>query len=521
MVKRMKMKKYIQSMMAFAAIVSFASCSSEDNNTTIENESATKVMTFTATQEGNEASTRAILSGTNIHWESEDEISLLYSSENKQFTLTDGAGSTSGKFSGKAGQSNSYTAVYPYQENASLSGNDVTNVTLPAIQYARDNSFDKNAALMMAKSTNTTLEFKNAVGYVKVKPMFACSKIELEAAEGSSDILAGKGTLNWNGGNPKINITEETSKTITLNGSIAKDNSYYIVVPTGTLNRMWKITFTADDGKKYTRYCSKPLTIERNKIINLGNFATDSPFWADEYRGNKVTYEQEVDLGLTITGSDNKKYNVIFANANLTATGLAANVSDFGDYFAWAATEPWCTAYTCTTSSGTATKWENTKKYNTYDWSTVPYRDGTNNQCSKYLTDGANLDVSSDDAARQILGGEWQLPTKDIWNKLCDDTNYEWQWTTQDGYSGYKVTSNTDNTKSIFLPAAGEVNGTLFSYVGSNGSYWSGTAYWYTTYSSTQAYYLDFSSPSYFNAQSIYDRYRGLSVRPVRLVAVD
>ena len=173
------MKKYIQSMMAFAAIVSFASCSSEDNNTTIENESAVKVMTFTATQEGNEASTRAILSGTNIHWESDDKISLLYSSENKQFTLTDGAESTSGKFSGEAGQSTSYTAVYPYQENASLSGDDVTNVTLPATQTATATSFDKVAALMMAEGTNTTLEFKNAVGYVKVKPRFACSKIVL------------------------------------------------------------------------------------------------------------------------------------------------------------------------------------------------------------------------------------------------------------------------------------------------------------------------------------------------------
>ena len=112
------------------------------------------------------------------------------------------------------------------------------------------------------------------------------------------------------------------------------------------------------------------------------------------------------------------------------------------------------------------------------------------------------------------------MPTKEIWVALNNTTNYEWEWTTtQDGYSGYKVTSNTDNTKSIFLPAAGEVNGTLFKYVGSYGSYWSGTAYWSTAYSSTQAYYLDFSSSSYFNAQSIYDRYRGLSVRPVRLVA--
>ena len=480
--------------MAFAAIVSFASCSSEDNNTTIENESAVKVMTFTATQEGNEASTRAILSGTNIHWDSEDKISIFDGTNNNQFTLTAGAGSTSGKFSGEAGQSTSYTAVYPYQPNASLSGNDVTNVTLPATQTATANSFDNNAALMMAQSNSTTLEFKNVVGYVKVKPKFACSKIELEAAEGSSDILAGKGTLNWNGGNPKINITEETSKTITLNGSIAKDNSYYIVVPTGTLNRMWKITFTADDGKKYTRYCSKPLTIERNKIINLGNFATDSPFWADEYRGNKVTYEQEVDLGLTITGSDNKKYKVIFANANLTANGLATN--EYGDYFAWGATEPWYTSYTGT---------------NFNDWKpghTNGYANGTAPTFNGKYDEKKDFEMS-DDPARKILGGGWQIPTKTIWEELKSKMNN----LTKKGFNserkGYEF---VNNDQTLFLPAAGEVNGTSFNYVGSYGEYWSGTAY-----SSTDAYYLSFDE-SGFNVQIIYDRYCGYSVRPVRLV---
>ena len=133
MVKRMKMKKYIQSMMAFAAIVSFASCSSEDNNTTIENESATKVMTFTATQEGDEQSTRAAISSTDskvINWEEGDKISLLYGSKNKEFTLTEGAGSTSGKFSGEALESGPYTAVYPYQSTASLSGTNVTKLKL-------------------------------------------------------------------------------------------------------------------------------------------------------------------------------------------------------------------------------------------------------------------------------------------------------------------------------------------------------------------------------------------------------
>ena len=469
------MKKYIQSMMAFAAIVSFASCSSEDNNTTIENESATKVMTFTATQEGDEQSTRAILNGTNIHWESGDKISLLYSSENKQFTLTDGVGSTSGKFSGEAGQSNSYTAVYPYQPNASLSGTNVTNVTLPATQTATANSFDKEAALMMAKSDNTTLEFKNAVGYVKVTPKFACSKIELEAAEGSSDILAGKGTLNWNGGNPKINITEVTSKTITLNGPITQGNSYYIVVPTVTLNRMWKITFTADDGINtvYTRYCSKPLTIERNKIINLGNFATDSPFWADEYRGNKVTYEQEVDLGLTITGSDNKKYKVIFANANLTATGLAASATDYGDYFAWGAT---------------------------YADGTAPTFNGKYDKIKDF--------EMSDDPARKILGGGWQIPTQAIWYAFV---NYSISKGWDSSKKGYKF---ENNDQTLFLPAAGYVSGKSLDGVDSYGYYWSGTAY-----PDTKAYYLTLDSKGVAVGWNEY-RYKGFSVRPVRLVEV-
>ena len=496
------MKKYIQSMMAFAAIVSFASCSSEDNNTTIENESAVKVMTFTATQEGDEQSTRAILSGTNIHWESKDEISIFDGTKNNRFTLTDGDGSKFGKFSGEAGQSNSYTAVYPYQENASLSGNDVTNVTLPATQTATANSFDKEAALMMAKSDNTTLEFKNAVGYVKVTPKFACSKIELEAAEGSSDILAGKGTLNWNGGNPKINITEETSKTITLNGSIAKDNSYYIVVPTGTLNRMWKITFTADNGKKYTRYSSKLLTIERNKIINLGNFATDSPFWADEHRGTKVTYEQEVDLGLTITGSDNKKYKVIFANANLTANGLATN--EYGDYFAWGATEPWYTSYTGTNFNG----WK-PGHTNGYANGTAPTFNGKYDEKKDF--------EMSDDPARKILGGDWQIPTKTIWEALKSKMNN----LTKKGFNserkGYEF---VNNDQTLFLPAAGYVRGKSLEGVGSYGYYWSGTAFSNADYPNTKAYYLTLDSKGVAVGWNEY-RYKGFPVRPVRLVAVD
>ena len=495
--------------MAFAAIVSFASCSSEDNNTTIENESATKVMTFTATQEGNEASTRAILSGTNIHWESDDEISLLYSSENKQFTLTDGAGSTSGKFSGEAGQSTSYTAVYPYQENASLSGNDVTNVTLPATQTATANSFDKNAALMMAQSNSTTLNFKNVVGYVKVKPKFACKRIELMAFDNSA-VLAGTGTVSYNGGVPKLDLSNATTKdyAITLTGDIKAGNYYYIAVPPVTLKAGWTIKFTASNGTVYSRKGTQDITFTRNKVTNLGVFDINGTNWYNP-RGDKVRADQEVDLGLTIN-IGTKNYKVIFAKSNLTAAGLAASEYDYGDYFAWGATEPWYKSYTidveyCPTV--TSDGWKDEHKSG--------YADGTAPTFSRKYTSGQDFEMS-DDPARKILGGDWQLPTKEIWEKLT--SSYNWTWNDEISTTrkiGMEV-KNKSTSKSIFLPAAGYVNEKSFVYVRSYGYYWSGTAgIW-----SSDAYRLYFANSRTPDQSSSY-RFFGCSVRPVRLVPVD
>ena len=114
-----------------------------------------------------------------------------------------------------------------------------------------------------------------------------------------------------------------------------------------------------------------------------------------------------------------------------------------------------------------------------------------------------------------ILSGDWQLPTKEIWGALYNTTNYDWDWTTQVGYNGCKVTSKSDNSKSIFLPAAGYVAGIYFKDVGSKGRYWSGTAG--TT--SNDAYILRITNVSVL-AQNNYNRHFGLPVRPVRLVEV-
>ena len=84
----------------------------------------------------------------------------------------------------------------------------------------------------------------------------------------------------------------------------------------------------------------------------------------------------------------------------------------------------------------------------------------------------------------------------------------DWQWTTQGGHNGYKVTGPNGN--SIFLPAAGRRYGTSLINAGGNGSYWSSTPNGSNTLS---AYGLYFSSGYHFVDWS--NRFGGQSVRPV------
>ena len=513
------MKKYIQSMMAFAAIVSFASCSSEDNNTTIENESATKVMTFTAMQEGDSQSTRAAISSTDskvINWEEGDQISIFDGTKNNQFTLKNGAGTKSATFPGVAASAETYTAVYPYQSEATLSGTSVEKVTLKATQNATANSFDKEAALMIAEGGDgNTLNFKNVVGYVKVKPTFNCTRIDLKAFDNSA-VLAGTGTVSYNNGEPKLDLSNATTKNyaITLTGDIKADNYYYIAVPPVTLKAGWTIKFTASIGTVYSRKGTNDITFTSNKVTNLGKYDINETNWYDP-RGEKVKPEQEVDLGLTIN-IGTKNYKVIFAKSNLTAAGLAASEYDYGDYFAWGATETWYKSYTIDVEywpTVTSDGWKDEHKSG--------YADGTAPTFSRKYTSGQDFEMS-DDPARKILGGDWQLPTKDIWWALRDANNNKvyWEtngngdfWESSSKNKGIKITKKDEPGTYLFLPYAGKFSGTKFDEYA--GKYWSGTAAY-----SGDAYVLSFMRGEITpESTSSYSRHLGCQVRPVRLVA--
>ena len=195
----------------------------------------------------------------------------------------------------------------------------------------------------------------------------------------------------------------------------------------------------------------------------------------------EINNHEYVDLGLPS--------GLKWATCNVGAT----TPEEYGDYFAWGEVEP---------------------KEN-YDWSTYKY--GTDYDLfTKYcndsdygkngFTDNKTVLDPEDDAATANWGGAWRMPTKvemiELRNRCI------WDWITQDGVNGYKVTGPNGN--SIFLPAAGAMDeGTLY-YAGSDGSYWSSSLFTSTP---------DLVCNVYFDSDCVswgrVGRYYGRSVRPV------
>ena len=193
------------------------------------------------------------------------------------------------------------------------------------------------------------------------------------------------------------------------------------------------------------------------------------------------TSNEYVDLGLP-SGLKWAKCNV-----------GAATETDYGDYFMWGSTTP-NTADECT-------------------WAKAPFNNGDpyyNADAFKLMKDTVcpnGILAKEYDAATQIMGGSWRMPTKDELKELLDNTTNE--WTQVDGVNGRKFTGSNGN--SIFIPASGYCNDGSVYNVGYGGYVWSSSL---RTSNPYDAWYLYFYSSNCSMSNS--NRCNGRSVRGVR-----
>jgi len=239
----------------------------------------------------------------------------------------------------------------------------------------------------------------------------------------------------------------------------------------------------------------------------------------DKKYDNQYNNHEYVDLGLSVK----------WATMNIGATEVAGSKTNphtgqldcFGEYYAWAETEPkdeytWANLKYCKNGTSTFTKYIGSSSYGTID----EYRI-------------LELTQTCDDAARSNWGGSWRMPTYAELQELMDNCYWEWtkNYNSSDvkGYIIYKAKDNSDKGKKttessssqttasysladthIFLPAAGLRENSAINHVGSCCYYWLSEVF--SKYSDA-AYCTDvrWNQISY----EIFDRCKGLTVRAV------
>jgi hypothetical protein len=142
------------------------------------------------------------------------------------------------------------------------------------------------------------------------------------------------------------------------------------------------------------------------------------------------------------------------------------------------------------TDSGLYFQWGDTQGYTiqqvgeetgqkAFTWADYKYGDGINFTFTKYNeADGKTVLDSEDDAVTAAWGGNWRMPTHEEFQALVNATTSAWvENYLGSGVNGWFFTSNDDNSKTLFFPAAGYGGGVDVWDVGSDGYYWSRSLY--------------------------------------------
>ena len=195
---------------------------------------------------------------------------------------------------------------------------------------------------------------------------------------------------------------------------------------------------SAEGGKTYDINC-------KSVILPNGSYIVTS--YEDVEKTEKaITYEY-VDLGLPS--------GLKWATCNIGAE----TETEGGIFFQWGETSG--------VSGSLLGKYSDEK----YTWASYKYCNGSYKTLTKYnnnsrfgTVDNITTIETVDDAATQIMGSEWRMPTKNECSELLNKTDHVWVTNYNGtGVNGMKFTSKTDTSKYIFIPAAGKCgNGPVY-----------------------------------------------------------
>lgn len=471
-------KQHLFSGALCALLLSLSACSNEDElQTSISTEDVNHITMTAADFEYPTTRTDFVISesGAAFKWAANDTVGI-FPNEGSQvyFPMTSGAGTNSASFTGGGWalkSSATYAAYYPFIGKMYLDQTKIPVSYTGQTQTGNGSTAHLGAYDFMAASATTAenggvnFTFKHLGCLVQLKITVpnagTLSSVTLSSDE---EVFVEEGYIDLTTATPAIVSTKTASSLkIELNDvTITADNevvtAYFMIAPTDMTGK----TLTIKTGNAKGTVDAK--NFEEGKAYQLtASLTPSSPISVGPIA---------VDLGLSVK----------WASCNVGADFP----EEYGDYFAWGEPHPKSVYYesNCTTKGLLISE--------------LRREDIINNV---HLT-------ATYDAATVNWGGSWRMPTSEEIGELVKECT--WTWTTFNGVNGYQVSGNNN---SIFLPAAGYLDGKDLYTAGSCGYYWSAEVY------PSNNYYYYSCFLRFLGLQQVANwyghRYYGRSVRPV------
>ncbi|MDM8305432.1 hypothetical protein [Phocaeicola salanitronis] len=265
------MKKHTLYYIALSALAMLTGCSNEENfglKPTDGNRS------LTATIEQNDLSRTAVSEKGQVTWTETDAIGVFgTASQNIRFTYqssTDNGNSATfrGDFPEEETMEQAY---YPYQENATLSGNALT-LHLPSEYTYTGNS---NAPMLGIKNNDGTFTFKHLCGLMQVKFTSIPSKSAQFVITSEGETIAGTAVVdNIDASNATLHIkeNEQASNTITyhINSTDFTEEglTFHIPLPVGEYEKLTVMLKDENNNILFQKSISNA-TIKRAVILSM------------------------------------------------------------------------------------------------------------------------------------------------------------------------------------------------------------------------------------------------------------
>ena len=313
---------------AMIASIALASCGSEVEDVNIRpDESGSAEITISGNREqitfkavhqnGDGISKTAIVDKTCLHFTAGDEINVFDGDKSCIFTgdIKEGTSATC-NFSGSANpDAETYYAVYP--SSASLDASHVSG-SIPTSQTAVAGTFDKNAHVMVASASGSKKEFafKTANAFIRIIAPRNLKSIVMTG--NNNEAIAGDFTIL---GYSDFTVSGATEYSITLSGTMEKENVYYISYIPANFTDGIKLTITDEDKFQVTyttkAFLSKPNQVNTISVQKLDNLFSSKKMSSEELSGYLESFTGEVASVLLETFDKDVVVSALKDNINI------------------------------------------------------------------------------------------------------------------------------------------------------------------------------------------------------------